>query len=299
MPNSNYSLEIEQYLDASYILPRSIPESCPSALKLLNKEVSFQPRLSFMHVTKAGGTTVEWVLHRESIARNYSRFLERKNLYAKEVPLMKLPKGVHYFTMLREPGSRFASYVYFRRFDIKSKYQRHGRDLVWSAKAFSNLYTRMLTNVQTGIQYNYKASQGCISAKKILREKFAVVGTSERMLESLAIVGYVFHFKTFPVFGRINQQIGAPSFSAFTPLVRSYVINANKCDIILHKAANMILDQIIQCLGSDFSKYLDAFTKVQSDFEKNTPGCIGKCINYGDTHRSGKFINFSVGIRNV
>jgi len=109
--------------------------------------------------------------------------------------------------MLREPSSRFASYVYFRRFDIKSKYQRHGRDLVWSAKAFSNLYTRMLTNVQTGIQYNYKASQGCFSAKKILREKFAVVGTSERMLESLAMVGYVFHFRTFPVFIYSNFPI--------------------------------------------------------------------------------------------
>ncbi|CAL6334572.1 unnamed protein product [Bathycoccus prasinos] len=36
------------------------------------------------------------------------------------------------------------------------------------------------------------------------------------MLESMAVMGYVFSFQNFPVFGRVNQQIGAPKFSAFS-----------------------------------------------------------------------------------
>ena len=37
-------------------------------------------------------------------------------------------------------------------------------------------------------------------------ERFAVVGTSERMLESMAVMGYVFSFQNFPVFGRLTSK---------------------------------------------------------------------------------------------
>ena len=146
------------------LLRRSIPESCPRTLKFINMEVT-DPKLAFMHITKAGGTTVEWVLHREASARNYSRISERRNLYAKEVPLFKLPKSANFVTMLRKPTTRFASYIHFRKFDTSSKYQRHGRELLWTARAFSNLYTRMLNGIPTGYQYA-KEHQQVRSAQK-------------------------------------------------------------------------------------------------------------------------------------
>lgn len=79
----------------------------------------------------------------------------------------------------------------------------------------------MLSGIPTGYQYARKASgtKECSKAKKILEERFAVVGTSQRMLESMALLGYVFAFQNFPVFGRINQQIGAPNFSVFSSRV--------------------------------------------------------------------------------
>ena len=58
------------------LLRKSIPESCPRTLKRI-KRVDTNPKLAFMHITKAGGTTVEWVLHREASARNYTRVSER------------------------------------------------------------------------------------------------------------------------------------------------------------------------------------------------------------------------------
>ena len=274
------------------ISERNISESCPRALKHINKEAT-NSKLAFMHITKAGGTTVEWVLHREAKARSYSRVLERRNLYAKEVPFFKLPKSAHFVTMLREPTSRFASYTHFRKYDTRSKYQRHGRELLWTARTFSNLYTRILTGIPTGYQYAERASASreCSKAKKILEERFAVVGTSERMLESMAVMGYVFHFQNFPVFGRINQQIGAPKFSVFSSRVRLRVVKENKCDIMLYKVADSILDRAIKCLGSEFIEYLEAFTEVQDKFTNSSLGCIGKCITYGEIHRSGKTRN--------
>jgi len=271
------------------LLRRSIPESCPRTLKFINMEVT-DPKLAFMHITKAGGTTVEWVLHREASARNYSRISERRNLYAKEVPLFKLPKSANFVTMLREPTARFASYIHFRKFDTSSKYQRHGRELLWTARAFSNLYTRMLNGIPTGYQYAERASASkeCTKAKKILEERFAVVGTSERMLESMAVMGYVFSFQNFPVFGRINQQIGAPKFSAFSTKVRMRVIKENKCDRMLYKVADNLLDRAMNCLGSKFTEYLEAFSEAQHKFTNSSPSCIGKCIKYGEVHRSGK-----------
>ena len=189
------------------LLRRSIPESCPRTLKFINMEVT-DPKLAFMHITKAGGTTVEWVLHREASARNYSRISERRNLYAKEVPLFKLPKSANFVTMLREPTARFASYIHFRKFDTSSKYQRHGRELLWTARAFSNLYTRMLNGIPTGYQYAERASASkeCTKAKKILEERFAVVGTSEGCLSLWLSWVTSFLFRTFLFLARLTSK---------------------------------------------------------------------------------------------
>ena len=241
-----------------------------------------------MHLTKAGGSTVEWILRREARARNYTRAQERKYLYGKEVPLSKLGRNSHLTTMLREPLARFSSYVHFRRYDIKSKYQRHGRNLLWSAKAFSNLYARMLTNVPTGVQYSERAARQCRRSKSILSSKFAVVGTSERMLETMAAMGYVFQFKSFPLFGRINQQIGAPDVSELPKSIKLAVKRMNRCDENLFKTANLLLDKTIECLGSDFQEYLREFKAAQEQFMKDNPGCLESCVMYGKAHRSGK-----------
>ena len=243
-----------------------------------------------MHLTKAGGSTIEWVLRREARSRNYTRAQERKYLYGKEVPLRKLGRSSHLTTMLREPMARFSSYIHFRRYDIKSKYQRHGRNLLWSAKAFSNLYTRMLTNVPTGVQYSEQAARQCRRAKSILSSKFAVVGTSERMLETIAAMGYVFEFKSFPLFGRINQQIGAPDVSELPNSVKSAVKRMNRCDGHLFKIANLLLDKTINCLGSGFQEYLREFEAAQERFMKDNPGCLESCVLYGKIHRSGKIV---------
>ncbi|CAL6339087.1 unnamed protein product [Bathycoccus prasinos] len=98
------------------------------------------------------------------------------------------------------------------------------------------------------------------------------------MLESMAVMGYVFSFQNFPVFGRINQQIGAPKFSAFS----------TKCDRMLYKVADNLLDRAVNCLGTKFTEYLEAFSEAQHKFTNSSPSCIGKCIKYGEVHRSGK-----------
>jgi hypothetical protein len=151
----------------------------------------------------------------------------------------------------------------------------------------------MLNGIPTGYQYAERASapKECAKAKKILEERFTVVGTSERMLESMALMGYIFSFVNFPVFGRINQQIGAPSFSVFPPKVRSRVLNENKCDVMVYDVVDNILDRAIKCLGPGFKKYLKAFKEAQDKFTNTAPSCIGKCIKFGEIHRSGKAIN--------
>ena len=108
------------------------------------------------------------------------------------------------------------------------------------------------------------------------------------MLESMAVMGYVFSFQNFPVFGRINQQIGAPKFSAFSTKVRMRVIKENKCDRMLYKVADNLLDRAVNCLGTKFTEYLEAFSEAQHKFTNSSPSCIGKCIKYGEVHRSGK-----------
>jgi len=80
--------------------------------------------------------------------------------------------------------------------------------------------------------------------------------------------------------------------------VRSRVVRENKCDAVLYKVAEASLDRAIKCLGSQFVEYLEAFREAQSKFTNSSPDCIGKCVKFGEIHRSGKAIARSISGRN-
>lgn len=44
-------------------------------------------------------------------------------------------------------------------------------------------------------------------------------------------------------------------------------------------------------MGSGFKEYLKAFAEAQDKFTNDSSSWIGKCIKYGEIHRSGKAIN--------
>ena len=240
-------------------------------------------------MTKAGGSTVEWVIKREQLIRNFPS----DNLICKETGFSNLVKnrtGIHLSTMLRQPVSRFVSFMNFRRYDSRSKMRHLGTDYKYALNRYSNIYSRFLLDIPSGKYepiYKKRVVARCHEAHKKLRENFAVVGTSERFLETIAVIAYVFRFEDFPVFGKINKQIGSPGISSIDKKALKTILKENKCDESLYRTANLMLDENISCLGEPFQKYLQKFRHVQEEFVQKNPFCIEVCVEYGKPHVHG------------
>jgi len=279
-------------LTSEHFQERSLTQGsdCSRALETILKDFSGEKnvsRLSFLHFTKAGGTNIEWILTRESLARRYQKIDKKRYLYSNEDDISALPRASHFMTILRELVSRFASYVHFRRFDTIEKFRKHGTNLEWTAKTYSNIYTRRLLHIASGKARHHLTVKRCAAALRVLQTKFALVGTTERLLETVALMGYIFRFESFPIFGRVNQQIGSPGVSDLSKFILRHVKKLNKCDAKLHEVANTMLDQTIKCVGSDFQTYFESFKYIQKNFTLHNPGCIETCVNYGERHRTG------------
>lgn len=184
----------------------------PALLELLQDNSNFPP-LGFMHVSKAGGSTVDWVLQRELVSRkSTSHILSLERNYAtftKNSPL------IHMSTILRSPVSRFMSGKYFYMYDIRPRKSRRARrkDKV-QMQEVGNTYTRFILNIPFGREGSLlmkKDKDTCEKAILKLRNRFAVVGTTERLLESLAVMSYSFKFIDFPVFGSQCSSRGSSS----------------------------------------------------------------------------------------
>lgn len=165
-----------------------------------------------------------------------------------------------------------------------------GQNLERTEPTLDGPYATCLTYVQEGLLESqmetekitrgkyFRRSQSekiCLEANKsLLRNKFAVVGTSERMLHSLALVGFAFNFKNFPVFAHVNQQINNPGLDGLPDSVKEEFDLYNSCDTGLYNMANQILDNAMLCLGAKFQSYLKNSTLMQSKFARSNPGCI-------------------------
>ena len=263
---------------------------CNARLREVLHDSSQYPSLAFMHMTKAGGSTVEWVIKREQLIRNFSS----DSLFCKETSFARLVKnrtGIHFSTMLRRPVSRFVSFMNFRRYDSRKKMRHLGTNYKYALSRYSNIYARFLLDITSGNKdaplYKKRIVARCIEAHKKLRKNFALVGTSERFLESIAVIAYVFRFEDFPVYGIINKQIGSPGISSIDKKALKTIRDENKCDESLYRTANLMLDESISCLGQPFQKYLQKFRRVQKEFSQNNPFCIEECVEYGKPHLHG------------
>ena len=135
-----------------------------------------------------------------------------------------------------------------------------------------------------------KDKDTCEKAILKLRNRFAVVGTTERLLESLAVMAYSFKFIDFPVFGRVNVQVGAPPAADVSERARKMIERGNDCDMLLFDVANSLLDEAITCLGDEFQAYLKKFKLEQSHFSRSNPFCIKYCVEFGKPHVAGSQI---------
>jgi len=207
-----------------------------------------------------------------------------------------------YATGLREPIARFDSYLAFRRYEIMQKFRREALDPFGTALIYNNIYAKaLLPCTKVGARDHHacgvlpgKSQKACSKAESLLRNSFSIVGTTERLVETFALINYVFNFSTPAYLKRVNVQLGATPILPKEKLKKYRKLFA--CDQKLYETAKELLDSSISCLGGEFQVYLKRYKESQ---RKITHECESMCVEYGKPHRGGRQCPSNVALKTL
>lgn len=241
----------------------------------------------FIHIPKAAGTTLYSILDRQY--HDGTVFTANWRNSAAAVTLLgslpaaerarircvrgHIPVGVHehlpqpcvYITLMRDPVDRVVShYRYVRRtpqnylhdwvvndhisFD---EYVAYGPD-----EELNNGQTRMLAG--TAFYHKGGCSEMLEAAKRNLRERFAVVGTSDRFDESLLLMKKRLGWR-LPYYARQNVSPPSARRIEVTPQALRAIRLRNQLDIELYAHAEGLLQTALQEAGPVFRLQLVGF----------------------------------------
>jgi len=237
------------------------------------------PLLIFVHIPKAAGTTIAFVLARQYVRGSFLNLYQERSAKIQayrdwtseereSVHLLRghMGYGIHaaieetnfrYFTILREPIDRIVSHYFFHKNrarlanEISRKIVNEEIDLLTyvnqvQIKDLDNHQTRLLVGDKVGMEPEFGACPRKFLniAKRRLQEDFDVVGTTERFDETLLVLQRVFGW-SIPVYINKNVTKNRPRGKKISPAVKNAIAKNNKLDIALHQYANERLDELI------------------------------------------------------
>jgi hypothetical protein len=161
-----------------------------------------------------------------------------------------IPGPARYLTVLRDPIERIASQLgQFNRMVAAGEMPSVDRPVGLSR--FSELRPQSVANHQTrflcgGGYASRSETENLARAKENLRERFSVVGTTERFEETIRAVGATYGWASFRV-RRLNSANEGGGVS-FSPSERSWLHRLNRMDTELHAFAGQLLDERLAAL---------------------------------------------------
>jgi hypothetical protein len=251
--------------------------------------------LVFIHVPKAGGSTLKEVIFRQyprgtalwiSFQRPemMSAFLEmsaaeraKLNCLMGHIPYgfhTELPAQAFLFTMLREPVSRFLSeYQYMLRYDRTGAWRPPG-EAMDTLQAF--LDYRIRTNameVQTGMISGFfpgvgaqppfdPLPEGALErAKANLRDHFGLVGVTDRFDETMLLLKKRMNWKHGVHYARRNAAPRKSSSHSVDPALLERIREHTQNDAALVAYAGELLDQALAEQDPSFMEELAALKR--------------------------------------
>jgi hypothetical protein len=180
----------------------------------------------FLHIPKAGGTTIQGIINQQYGKDKVFRFdginarckidlLPKYRQHKLDLVYGHFAFGLHnfldcpstYFTILRYPVARFISHYYVQR---SSNCPEHERDKEMSLEDYVAYKEGKASNLQTYMLYGLSKASATDNtsilevAKQNLCQYFSVIGLVERFDETLVLLSHVFGWK-FPV--HIKQNV--------------------------------------------------------------------------------------------
>lgn len=234
--------------------------------------------LIFLHIMKAGGTTLNGIINQQypnpSIFRvnginNRNQIQTLSRYQRKKLKLIRghFAFGLHYFldcpatyfTMIRDPVTRFISNYYYQQRRIKDEKlkQLSLEDFVWlRGKEQANTQTKMLCGLTPKMENRTKETMLQI-AKDNLDNYFSSVGLLERFDESLVLFRKQFNWN-FPFYLQQNKSINKPNhYQNLSQEALNSLREYNAIDIELYKYVSQKFQKEIDDMGKSFNQELN------------------------------------------
>jgi Galactose-3-O-sulfotransferase len=264
----------------------------------------------FLHLPKTAGTTVNRLIEWEyRLSEMYSIdpfFFKWSAAHLRKLPPGRLKRirmfkghmafGLHevlsqpatYITVLRDPIDRVISAFYFMRsYKLHPLYWKFRRNN-WTLEDFVRLYPR--ENVQAkvvgGSEYDAPCTPEILEkAKQNLRRYFSVVGLSERLEESLALMKLRFGWK-LTSYSSFNVTRSRPKKDDLPKATIDLIGEKNAFDIELYQCAREIFEDAFKRNATEVKRIAGeleaARTRSQGSFDAmlfNTRSAARKAIN--------------------
>jgi len=245
--------------------------------------------LIFLHIPKAGGSTLHRILEREYRGRKiydtyygveYEDELEQMPLEVRSaVVLLKghmhfglhrlFPQRSRYMTMLRDPVERIVSLYYYARRHPEHYLHAPIVDGRLDVRAYaSSGLSDELENGQVRLLSLRARELGdcdrpCLEeAKQNLLAHFPVAGLTERFDESVLLLRRAFGWR-LPVYAQANAG-DRSARDRLDPETRQVLEERNRLDFELYRFAAERLDAQIAAAGSDFLRELRRFQRINA-----------------------------------
>lgn len=242
----------------------------------------------FVHIPKTAGTTLHRIIERQyprnrifTIGRlSHESIDEFKSMSEARRAQFRVLKGhmgfgLHayipgpsaYFTVLREPVERVISFFYWVRrtphhylYDFVTSEDVGLREYLQSRAniMLDNAQVRMLSGVWYDLGFGDCITDTLETAKRHLRDRFTVVGLTERFDETLILLKSAFGWRN-PYYARQNVTAQRPTRNELPPGTLDAILQTHQLDIQLYQyATELFADQIHQ-QGPAFAEELKRF----------------------------------------
>jgi hypothetical protein len=245
----------------------------------LGDRSTLDPMIIFLHVPKAGGTSLNGIINQQYAKHSIFRFDGINNYHQLEqLPLSQrenlklirghfafglhqsLPCPSQYFTLLRDPVARFIShYQYARR---SPNVPGHVQAKSLSLHDYTQCHGEKVGNLQTRLLFGLSSTDASGKpdllqvVQRNLDQHFAVVGLVERFDETLVLLQQTFGWRT-PVY--IKQNVTSQKQKDATtldPNTLQAIEQCNALDMELYRYAQSRFEQQIEAIGDAFATLL-------------------------------------------
>lgn len=259
------------------------------------------PTVLFLHIPKAGGTTLgEFVFNQcRADGEDEDEFIKSGVFFMSygffKEPDFSVPEyarkilcrpdlravvghfwfGLHehlnrpwtYVTVLRNPLERIVSLYHYLKLEEKMSFEQFAFSPPF--KEADNDQTRRLAGVDPEIG-------GCTpehlrAAQENLRKHFSVVGVTERLDETFILLkrrlGWTKEVASYP--RNVNPK--KPLANSLSDRIKKAIRKRNELDYELHQYANKLMDEAIAAEGSEFYDELEQYKTLSSAAQNSAP----------------------------